>query len=109
MTRQLNNHGFEVITAADGDSAIDQLQHKLIDLILMDIQMPGKDGLTTIREIRDVECHSQLPIIGFTASADRLTHQRIIAAGAQRVLTKPISEIDLVTAICYTLGEAIAC
>jgi CheY-like chemotaxis protein len=65
----------------------------------MDIQMPGKDGIAAIQDIRQWPTGGRLPILGFTASADKPTHQRILAAGADRVLTKPISETDLVRAV----------
>ena len=61
--------------------------------------MPGKDGIAAIHEIRALPAIDRLPILGFTASADKPTHQRILAAGADGVLTKPIGEADLVRAI----------
>ena len=61
--------------------------------------MPGKDGIAAIRDIRRLPAGDRLPILGFTASADKPTHQRILAAGADGVLTKPLGEADLVRAI----------
>ena len=57
------------------------------------------DGIAAIRDIRRLSTDRHLSILGFTASADKPTHQRILAAGADGVLTKPLSEIDLVRAI----------
>ncbi len=62
-----------------------------IDLILMDIQMPGRDGISAIQMIRQEAKGQGIPIIGFIASADKPTHRRVLAAGADRVLIKPIS------------------
>jgi len=83
--------GYEVVEYAD--------TLPRLDLILMDIQMPGKDGIAAIQEIRRLPAGARLPILGFTASADKSTHQRILAAGADGVLTKPLAEADLVRAI----------
>ncbi|MEZ5580123.1 MAG: response regulator [Candidatus Competibacteraceae bacterium] len=84
---------------ADGDSAVARAAEPGLDLILMDIQMPGKDGIAAIREIRALPALDRLPILGFTASADKPTHQRILAAGADGVLTKPLGEVDLIRAV----------
>ena len=99
MVNQLRENGARVLEAADGDAAVDLATEPGLDLILMDIQMPGKDGIAAIRDIRRLPAGDRLPILGFTASADKPTHQRILAAGADGVLTKPLGEADLVRAI----------
>ncbi|MCB1921719.1 MAG: response regulator [Candidatus Competibacteraceae bacterium] len=99
MVNQLRENGAQVREAEDGDTAVALAAEPGIDLILMDIQMPGKDGIAAIQEIRQAPTGDRLPILGFTASADKPTHERILAAGADRVLTKPISETDLVRAV----------
>ena len=103
MTDQLQYHGLQVVGAGDGDEAIAVVRQTALDLILMDIQMPGKDGIKAIEEIRALPAGTRLPILGFTASADKPTHQRIIAAGANGVLIKPLSEEELVTAVYQSL------
>lgn len=103
MAHQLESNGFHVIEACDGEEAVAKTVQGGVDLILMDIQMPGKDGLTAIREIRDLPAGARLAIVGFTASADKPTHRRIMEAGADAVLTKPISEAELITAVQQTL------
>lgn len=99
MVNQLRENGAQVLEAVDGDAAVKLATEPGIDLILMDIQMPGKDGIAAIHEIRALPAIDRLPILGFTASADKPTHQRILAAGADGVLTKPLGEADLVRAI----------
>lgn len=106
MTRQLQDKGLHVIEACDGHQAVALATQRGIDLILMDIQMPGKDGITAIREIRALPAYANLPIVGFTASADKPTHDRIMATGANAVLTKPISEDGLVATIHAVLMTA---
>ncbi|MEZ5601675.1 MAG: response regulator [Candidatus Competibacteraceae bacterium] len=99
MAHQLRGNGARVLEATDGDSAVARAAEPGLDLILMDIQMPGKDGIAAIREIRALPALDRLPILGFTASADKPTHQRILAAGADGVLTKPLGEVDLIRAV----------
>ncbi|MCB1771779.1 MAG: response regulator, partial [Candidatus Competibacteraceae bacterium] len=106
MANQLRENGAQVREAGDGDTAVALAAEPGIDLILMDIQMPGKDGIAAIQDIRQRPTGSQLPILGFTASADKPTHERILAAGADRVLTKPISEADLVRAVRRALRRS---
>jgi CheY-like chemotaxis protein len=103
MAYQLQSHGFRVIEAGDGEEAVTKTRQGGVDLILMDIQMPGKDGLTAIREIRVQPDGAGLPILAFTASADKPTHHQIMAAGADKVLTKPISEAELIAAVQQAL------
>lgn len=103
MSRQLRNHGLRTIEAGDGDEAVALASQPGIDLILMDIQMPVKDGITAIKEIRETPSCTTIPILGFTASADKPTNRRVIEAGADKVLTKPISEEELITAVHRTL------
>ncbi len=99
MAHQLHGNGARVLEATDGDSAVARAAEPGLDLILMDIQMPGKDGIAAIREIRALPALDRLLILGFTASADKPTHQRILAAGADGVLTKPLGEVDLIRAV----------
>ncbi|MCC9000461.1 MAG: response regulator, partial [Candidatus Contendobacter sp.] len=106
MANQLRGNGARVREAGDGDTAVAMAAEPGLDVILMDIQMPGKDGITAIQDIRRGPTGSRLPILGFTASADKPTHQRILAAGADRVLTKPLSETDLIRAVRRALQPA---
>ena len=99
MVNQLRGHGAQVREAGDGDAAVARAAEPGLDLILMDIQMPGKDGIAAIQEIRQSPAGARLPILGFTASADKPTHARILQAGADGVLTKPLGEADLVQAV----------
>ena len=99
MANQLRGHGARVLEAGDGDAAVARAAEPGLDLILMDIQMPGKDGIAAIQEIRQLPAGARLPILGFTASADKPTHARVLQAGADGVLTKPLGEADLIRAV----------
>jgi len=106
MSRQLRNHGLRVVEARDGNEAIALGLQPGIDLILMDIQMPHRDGLSAIQAIRQQAEGQRIPIIGFTASADQPTHRRVLAAGSDRVLTKPISEAELISAVHHLIARS---
>lgn len=108
MVNQLGRNGARVLEAGDGETAVAMAEEPGIDLILMDIQMPGKDGISAIQDIRRLAHGARLPILGFTASADQPTHQRVLRAGADGVLTKPVSEADLVKEIRLTIQKAAA-
>ncbi|MCB1921591.1 MAG: response regulator, partial [Candidatus Competibacteraceae bacterium] len=103
MTGQLRRHGLQVLEASDGDEAIQKATHPNLRLILMDIQMPGIDGIAAIQAIRTLPVGARLRILAFTASADQPTHQRAMAAGANGVLVKPLSDKELITAIYEAL------
>ena len=103
MTRQLRRHGLRVLEASDADEATRKTTCPDLRLILMDIQMPGTDGVAAIQAIRALPAGAGLPILAFTASADQPTHHRAMAAGANGVLVKPLSEEELINAVYETL------
>ena len=88
----LKQRGHSVTVANDGQEALDLTRDSLFDAVLMDLQMPGKDGLETTRELRLREQGSgqRLHIIGLTAHAMGGHHQRCLDAGMDDYLTKPI-------------------
>jgi PAS domain S-box-containing protein len=82
--------GYELIVAQSGQEALDLTQQHQPQLILMDIQMPGMDGLETIQRLRRQAKTSQLPIIALTALAMTGDRERCLAGGASDYLTKPV-------------------
>jgi CheY-like chemotaxis protein len=83
-------HGYRVIVAHNGHEAVAQAQTNHPDLILMDIQMPGMDGLEAIQRIRAIPPLHTIPIIALTALAMPGDRERCLAAGANDYLTKPV-------------------
>lgn len=85
--------GYHVIIASDGLQGLQAAREQRPDVILMDIQMPGKDGLTVIRELRSDEnpTISQTPIIALTALTMPGDRERCLEAGANDYLSKPVS------------------
>jgi CheY-like chemotaxis protein len=88
----LQRLGCDVDIVADGMAALSRVQAASYDAILMDIQMPGVDGLEAVRRIRSLsEPCSRTPIVGLTASATVEDRQACFAAGMNDYLSKPLS------------------
>ena len=100
LEQNLRSSGFEVSSASSGRDLKTILEHQTIDLVVLDLMLPGEDGLTICRELRT---DSNIPIIMLTA----MTHEadRIIGLemGADDYLTKPFSPRELVARIKATL------
>lgn len=92
------------VTIADnGQCALDLLDDKMFDVVLMDIQMPIMDGLTATMEIRKQTKYHHLPIIAMTAHAREEDKQRSLAAGMNLHIAKPVTETLLSTTILKAL------
>ena len=91
----LQDYGFDVSEATNGYEAIESVKRQVPDLILMDISMPGMDGLTAARKIRENSGSSQRPaIIAITAYGDA-ARRKALEAGCDASLSKPIDFEDL--------------
>ncbi len=97
--------GMHVATAVDGLDALSQLNHADYDVVLMDIHMPGIDGLTATREIRKQARWATLPIVALTARARPEDRHSSSAAGMNAHLTKPIDEATLYETLLQILPE----
>jgi PAS domain S-box-containing protein len=97
----LSDWGISVDMASDGYEALEMIQDQSYDLVLMDIQMPGIDGLETTRRIRAMkgEYFKNLPILALTASTTESTKDEIFLCGMQDFVLKPINVDDLRTKI----------
>ncbi len=95
----LEAKGYRILLAKDGQEAIDLAKSRQPELILMDIQMPGMDGLEAIKRIRLESDLSKLPIIALTALAMSGDRERCLAAGANEYLSKPVRLKQLVITI----------
>jgi HAMP domain-containing protein/CheY-like chemotaxis protein/GAF domain-containing protein len=98
LTSVLESNGMEVLYAENGEDGIELLRsHPEIDLVLMDIMMPGMDGYETMRAIRSDEAFNQLPIISLTAKAMKGDREKSIASGASDYITKPVDTDQLLS------------
>ena len=96
MRRMLAKMGFEVTVASDGQEAYDKAIGEHYDLIFMDIQMPGKDGIQSTREIRRHLKSIDSPIIvALTANALAKDKEQCLSAGMNDYLSKPVSAQDI--------------
>lgn len=86
----LESKGFQVETAHDADSARARLCERVPALVLMDVQLPGTDGLTLTRALRDDRRLAGVPIIAVTAYAMARDEQAALDAGCDAFLTKPL-------------------
>jgi CheY-like chemotaxis protein len=94
LTSALEDHGLEVVCASSGQRGLELLEATPgIELVLMDIMMPGMDGYEAIRAIRAQEQFADLPIVALTAKAMRGDREESLGAGASDYVTKPV-EID---------------
>lgn len=100
LSKSLRARGMNVVLAQDGYKALQQLQENGdIELVLMDIMMPGMDGYETTREIRRQPQWAELPIIAVTAKAMHGDRDKCLEAGANDYLTKPVDLDKLLSMI----------
>jgi DNA-binding NtrC family response regulator len=113
--------GYDVDVAYDGFSALEQVKRKTYDIALLDLKMPGMDGLELFKRIKDIS-HGTVAIV-VTAYATSETARKILDAGAWRIMPKPVDFSALLRQVsealdqplvlvvdddqdlCYTLGD----
>jgi CheY-like chemotaxis protein len=91
--------GFDVLEADDGLTGVEIATKERPDLILMDISLPGIDGVEATQRIKAYDNTAKIPIIALTANAMRGDRERFIAAGCDDYLPKPISTTELLDMI----------
>jgi PAS domain S-box-containing protein len=97
LSDYLDAHGYQVVVARNGAEAITRVRETRPAIVLMDIQMPGMDGLEAIRRLRSDGDLPQMPIIALTALAMPGDRERCLQAGASDYYSKPISLKGLLT------------
>jgi CheY-like chemotaxis protein len=86
----LENQGFAVSEAADGEEALQKARAEHPDLILLDLQMPVRGGYEVLKELRQEPRFASIPIVAVTASAMQGDREKALAAGFNGYLTKPL-------------------
>ena len=91
--------GYEIIQAANGEEALRKLSGNQIDLIMMDVMMPGMDGFEVTRRVRQDTTHRLLPIILVTALRETEDRVKGIEAGCDDFLSKPVDKMELLARV----------
>jgi len=97
--------GYQVLEAGDSEAGLRIAREQKPDLVLMDIQMPGVTGLTVIRELKSEQKTKEIKILAVTSFAMSEDKERILGAGCDGYVTKPISTRELPALIGEMLGE----
>jgi two-component system, sensor histidine kinase and response regulator len=109
VARFLEKMGHTVTLVQDGQKALDLVQHRKFDLVVMDMRMPLMDGLEATRKIRSSESLTggHVPILALTANAFDEDHNLCLDAAMDGFLTKPVSPADLRAAIERVASPAV--
>jgi len=90
LARRLSRRGFTVVTAADGQEALDRIAEQSFDVIVLDIMMPRVDGMEVLSRVRETTAAVDLPIIMATAKSETQDVVRALEMGANDYVTKPL-------------------
>lgn len=99
----LGEKGYEVKTFEDGIDIVDNIRDKPCDLLLLDLMLPGKDGIEILKEIREF---SDLPVIILTAKTDEFDKVLGLESGADDYISKPFSILELLSRVKAVLRRS---
>lgn len=105
LVRRLTRNGHSVICAGDGEAALEKMRSESPALVLLDMNLPVKDGWTTCREARADAQLADIPIIALTAHAMDSDREAALAIGFTDYATKPIDFPDLLAKIATHLRQ----
>lgn len=91
----LSIDGYQINTALDGESALKALREQHTDLVVLDVRMPGRDGIEVCREIKADPQHHYVPVILLTGFDERERRLSGLRAGADDFLSKPVDPVEL--------------
>ena len=100
----LRGGGHEVIEAPDATTGIALAKSARPDLVLMDIQLPGMDGVTATRELKSDPAMRDIKVIALTAFAMKGDEEKFLTAGCDSYLAKPYSYEELLAQVMHLLG-----
>ncbi len=101
----LEQAGYSVATAGDGDDALTQARSHRPDVILLDIMLPGVDGYEVCQEIREDAHLADVPVIILTARGRDVDREKGLALGATEYIVKPFSTADVLARVKAHCGD----
>ncbi|MBX3063016.1 MAG: response regulator [Anaerolineae bacterium] len=104
VKKVLNAKGYDVILAEDGQSGLRIVEQEHLDLILLDINMPGIDGKEAATRLKNSPEYKHIPIVALTALAMRGDREKILAAGCDDYLPKPLNLTQLLEMVQKYIG-----
>ena len=96
--------GYTVLQAEDGIGLLEQVKRERLDLILLDLQLPGLDGFTLARRLKADPATRGIPLLAMTAYAQPVDRERALEAGCDGYLPKPLDTKGLVRTVARFLG-----
>ena len=117
LGRWLAREGYETIRARNGTESLEELAKNHVDVIVLDVMMPGMDGLQVCEQLRAHKDWRDIPVILLTAKDDMETRARGMSLGVSEYLTKPVNKQELLTRLraqirsrelARRLGETVA-
>ena len=104
---ELEDEGVELLTASNGEEALQTIEAERPDALVSDIGLPGEDGFALVRQIRQSEAERGgfLPAIALTGYARAEDRIEILAAGFQAHIPKPVEPVELAAAIAHIAGR----
>jgi two-component system, cell cycle response regulator DivK len=101
----LRAHGYDVREATTGLEALEMLGKERPDLIVMDIQLPGMDGLEVTRKLKEQPSTADIPVIAVTSFAMKGDREKALAAGCAGYVTKPIDKKTFIEEVAAHVGS----
>jgi two-component system, cell cycle response regulator DivK len=101
----LRSQGYEVREATTALEAFEMLKNDRPDLIVMDIQLPGMDGLETTRKLKEQPATADIPVIAVTSYAMKGDREKALAAGCVGYVTKPIDKNIFIQEVAAHIGK----
>ena len=95
LRRWLAREGYSTISADNGPACLESLGKNPVDVILLDVMMPGMDGLQVCEKLRDHAVWRSIPVVLLTAKDDIETRSRGMQLGVSEYLTKPVNKLEL--------------
>jgi len=96
IAAQLRNEGYEIVSVSSGEEALNEIDHRLPDLVVLDVMMPGISGFDVAEILKAEARTANIPIIMLTALGDAESRLAALSNGVEEFLTKPVAKAELV-------------